>query len=149
MSSNATNYRFRPLNPFYYNNWQAGTAEARAADEIIACPEKHLLTQSELFEAEGGAAGLAMQTAVVLLGIGAVFASSSRMGSYFAKGSLNRWEWLCLGGTAVSANWIGTQAGIAAFGDRFKYNNHWTAYGFIKSQNRWQGRTILKTPFMY
>ena len=81
--------------------------------------------------------------------MGAVFASSSRLSSYFAKGSLGRWEWFRLIGAATVANYLGTQAGITGFGNRAQYNNHWSAYGFVKSQNRWQGRKFLRAPFMY
>ena len=150
MNSAASNYRFRPLNPFYYLGWQSESESARDADEIIATPEKHLLSADGLYKAEGGGAGLALQAAVVLLGVGSVFATSSRMSAYWRTGSLNRFEWFCLGGTAVSAHYLSHQMGIRLFGDRRAYNNHWVAYGFIKSQNRWQGRQILsKAPMMY
>ena len=60
MASNATNMRIRHMLPSYYFNWMAPTDFNNAADEIIETPEKHLLSQSDLFQAEGGAAGHAV-----------------------------------------------------------------------------------------
>ena len=118
MNSAATNYRYRPLNPFYSNGWQSDAAAAKDADEIIACPEKHLLTQEELFKAEGGVVGLGLQAAVVLLGVGSVFATSARIRTGWTAGNLNRYEWACLGGTVLTSHWISHQAGISFFGSR-------------------------------
>ena len=150
MNSAATNYRYRPLNAFYFNGWQSDSQAAKDADEIIACPEKHLLTQQELQQAEGGVIGLGLQAAVVLLGVGSVFATSARIRTGWTTGTLCREGWACLAGTALTSHWIAHQAGISFFGSRAQYNNHWAAYGLIKSQNRWQGRQILsKAPMMY
>jgi hypothetical protein len=40
--------------------FSADNATSRAADEIINTPDMHLLTQDEIFLAEGGYAGLAV-----------------------------------------------------------------------------------------
>ena len=88
--SNATNFRVRIWNPYFYHNWQAATEENTAADEIIQTPEKFLLTQEQLFNAEGGNGGLVVQMLGLLLGVGSVFAMSPRMSSYWKSGSL-RW----------------------------------------------------------
>ena len=90
MFSNASNHRVRVWNPHFYRNWQAATEENVAADEIIEAPEKHLLNQSDLLDAEGGNIGLAVQMFGLLFGVGAVFASSRRISSYWSAGSL-RW----------------------------------------------------------
>ena len=149
-TSSASNFRYRDLNTFYYNGWQAADSSAEAADEIIRTPEKHLLSGEELFQAEGGAAGLAMQTAAVLTGVGVLFAVSPRMGGYWRTGSMSRMEWLDLTVTVLGANYVSTRLGTYMFGDQQKYNNHWAAYGLVKSQNRWLGRQILaKAPMMY
>ena len=105
--SNSTNYRMRILNPCFFANWQAVNDSNTAADEIIKTPEKYLLSQQDLFEAEGGYGGLGLQFLVVALGIGSVFATSARMGMYYRTGSMNWMEWLCLGGTAVGGHAIG------------------------------------------
>ena len=52
--------RFRFIDYWHFSHVTCDNATARAADEIINEPEKHLLTQSELFWAEGGPIGLAV-----------------------------------------------------------------------------------------
>lgn len=52
--------RFRFVDYWHFRNLSKDNATQRAADEIIETPEKHLLTQSELFWAEGGPAGVAL-----------------------------------------------------------------------------------------
>ena len=86
--TNATNNRVRVWNPWFYHAWQASTDENIAADEIIEAPEKHLLSQNDLMIAEGGNMGLALQMTGLLLGVGAVFASSKRMSQYWSVGTL-------------------------------------------------------------
>ena len=144
--TNATNFRIRVINPYFYGNWQEVNDYNKAADEIIKTPEKYLLSNSALFEAEGGYGGLGLQLAVMALGVGSVFASSARMGMYWKSGSMKWMEWLCLGGTAVGAHAIGQYASVNAMGNPHAYYSHWMAYGFVKSANRWEGRHILSKP---
>ena len=146
MSQNPTNnFRLRIWNPAYASHWQENSEVNQAADEIIAHPESHLLTQAQLYNAEGGNAGFALQMFGLVLGVTSVFASSSRMTTYWGRNASLKWqEWLCLGG----AGFLGLQAGnfvsLNSFGNPTAYNNHWLAYNFVKSQNRWEGRQILK-----
>ena len=58
--TNETKARLRILDNAYIYGWQSQGDLNDAADEIIHTPEKHLLTQRQLFEAEGGNAGLAL-----------------------------------------------------------------------------------------
>ena len=88
-------------------------------------------------------AGLGLTIATVLFGIGSVFASSGRMGSYWRNGSLKWMEWACLTGTGVGSHYLGLFASTQLLGDAEKVKNHWAAYGFVKSCNRWDGRYIL------
>ena len=141
--SNATNMRIRVWNPFFYTNWQGTSADNEAADRIISTPEKYLLSQENLFQAEGGNAGLAVQMLGLLVGVGSVFAMSPRMSSYWKTGSLRWMEWLCLFG-AGSLGYIGArQVSVSTFGDYNAYHRHWMAYNYVKSCNRWEGRQIL------
>ena len=150
MNSPSTNYRYRDLNTFYYLGWQSASESAADADEIIKTPEKHLLSASDLYDSEGGNAGLALQTSAVLLGLGGLMVMNPRMGAYWRTGSLSRFHWADIGITVLGAHWVSQKLGIHLFGDSRKYNTHWAAYGFIKAQNRWQGRQILsKPPMMY
>ena len=141
--SNATNYRTRVWSPFFYHNWQATTPENLVGDEIIETPEKHLLSQDDLYKAEGGHAGLAVQVFGLLLGVGSVFASSPRMASYWKNGSMRWMEWLCLSGAGYLGYSAGHSISVNTFGNAQAYRNHWVAYSFVKSCNRWEGRQIL------
>ena len=142
--------KVRPIELNSCSGWQADNEVNQTADDIIKTPEKYLLTRDELYKAEGGTGGLALQVAVVGLGIGSVFASSARMTHLFRIGSFTWQEWLCVGGTAVGGNWLGTWASVNLLGNRQAYNNHWMAYYYVKSCNRWQGRQILKkAPMTY
>ena len=148
--TNATNFRIRVINPYFYGNWQDVTDTNKAADGIIKTPEKYLLSNSALFEAEGGYGGLGLQMLVMAIGVGSVFASSARMGMYWKSGSLKWMEWFCLGGTALASHQIGQYASVNLMGNPSAYYAHWMAYGFVKSANRREGRMILsKAPIQY
>ena len=58
--TNSSLDRARRLNQYYFHNWSATTEANEVADEIINTPEKHLLSQSELIQAEGGNTGIAL-----------------------------------------------------------------------------------------
>ena len=137
LSSGQTNNRLRIMNPFYAMNWQEVNDTNNAADEIIQAPEKHLLTQAQLYEAEGGHGGLALTLFTMLAGCGAVFGSSVRMSNYWRSGSMHWKEWFCLGATALTGHYVGQQAAINMVGNPVAYTNHWIAYGHVKSGNRW------------
>ena len=74
--------RFRYFDSWHFAKFNQDNATAYAADDIINSPETHLLTQNEIFDAEGGIMGLATQLAVVGLGIGALLAVRPKMGIY-------------------------------------------------------------------
>lgn len=50
----------RPLNFWYSQHIDSGNATGQAADEIINSPETHLLSQGDLYSAEGGVLGTAL-----------------------------------------------------------------------------------------
>tara|TARA_B110000977_G_C10760126_1_gene370317 strand:- start:140 stop:556 length:417 start_codon:yes stop_codon:yes gene_type:complete len=135
--SNGTRSRERTLNAFFSQGWQA---ENTAGTEIIETPEKHLLTADQLFSAEGGNAGLALQVLGVGIGIGTIFASSTRMTTMFRHGAFTWREWMMLGGASFASNHIATTASIHMLGDANAYNNHWSAYSYVRACNRWEGR---------
>lgn len=75
--------RFRYVDYWHFRFLNSGDSEShKAADEIIANPETHLLTQEQLNAAEGGAAGFATQLATVGLGLGLLFAARPRLLTY-------------------------------------------------------------------
>ena len=145
--SNGTRARERSLNAFFSQGWQA---ESTAGTEIIETPEKHLLTADELHQAEGGSAGLVLQILGVGIGIGAIFASSPAKTALFRTGAFGWKEWFMVGGAGFASNHVATTASIYMLGDATKYNNHWSAYSYVRALNRWEGRQILSNrPFMY
>ena len=87
--------------------------------------------------------GLAVQVAGLLFGVGAVFASSARMSSYWRMGSMMWQEKFCMVGAGYLGYEAGRQVSVRAIGDSAAYRNHWGAYTFVKSCNRWEGRMIL------
>ena len=52
--------RFRWFGPFHHRYVNTNSVTQQAADEIIDQPDKHLITQEQIFWAEGGYAGLAV-----------------------------------------------------------------------------------------
>ena len=81
----------------------------------------------------------------LLLGVGSVFASSSRMTTYYTRNASLKWqEWLCLFGAGAIGYQSSRYLAINQFGDKKAWRNHWVAYNYVKSGNRWEGRMILK-----
>ena len=117
---------------------------------MVETPDKYLLTKEQLYQAEGGTPGMALQVFGVLLGVGSVFAASPRMSYYWKTGSLRWMEWLCLTGAASLGYATTNYAAINMLGNPVAFRSHWMAYSYVKSQNRWEGRQILgKPPMMY
>ena len=56
---------------------------------------------------------------------------------------MNFREWALFGAAAFTGAQTGQHLGIFLFGDIHKYQNHWIAYTYVKSQNRFEGRFIL------
>ena len=144
---------FKKIRPIEYNSfsgWQADSVTNKNADDLIKTPEKYLLSANDLYKAEGGLGGTALQVGILALGIGSIFASSSRMTQLMRMGAFTWQEWLCVGGTTVGANYLGTWASVNMLGNSTAYHNHWMAYYYVKSCNRWEGRMILKNkPIIY
>ena len=84
------------------------------------------------------------------LGVASVFVSSRRMSDLWKVGRLTSDHWLCLFG----AGFLGYQGArfvsIHGLGNYKAYRNHWMAYSYVKSHNRWEGRRILtNAPLLY
>ena len=135
--------RRRFMNQQFFYGYQDATAANESADEIIASPDRFLLSQSDLFDAEGGWSTFALTMGLALGGVVAVGAMNPRAMSYLQSGQLKFREWSMLGGAAFAGGFVGNQIGINAFGNQRRYHDHWMAYTFVKSQNRYEGRQIL------
>ena len=113
--------RRRYIASSYWSGWQSATDANNAADEIIASPDKHLLTQAELWEAEGGWNTFAMTMGLALGGAMVAGALNPRTVSYLQSGQLRFREWLLLGGGSVAGGFAGNQLGISVFGNQKRY----------------------------
>ena len=72
------------------------------------------------------------------------------MAMYWGNGSMKWMEWLCLGGAGALFYTFGYNASVNYLGNPAAVRNHLMAYHFVKSNNRWEGRQILKNaPMMY
>ena len=103
--------RFRCINQWYYNGFEDVSATNDAADEIISHPDRHLLSQSDLFAAQGGFNTVGLALAATTFGTLLVFAGAPRTASHFRNGQCNFYEWLYLGSSAAfwygGASWVG------------------------------------------
>mmetsp|Transcript_2834 Transcript_2834/g.1945 ORF Transcript_2834/g.1945 Transcript_2834/m.1945 type:complete len:89 (-) Transcript_2834:224-490(-) len=61
--------RLRPVDHWHGRYLGRDTPTTIAADEIIDTPEKHLMTQSDIFWAEGGIMGIATQLGFIVGGL--------------------------------------------------------------------------------
>jgi hypothetical protein len=142
--------RFRHVDYWHFRHLKQDQATAKAADEIIASPEKHLLTQDQLWDAEGGTAGFAAQLGVSAVGLTLLFAARPKLLTYLKYAQLRAQEWTLLGGVAIVSYRVGYNLSVGAFGDSQKVKNHWLAYFYQKQLNRFEGRQILtKAPKTY
>ena len=135
--------KFRFIDTWYFAGFNRSSATNDFADEIISQPDRHLLSQSALFDAEGGWSTFGLAMGCAAAGAFTVCAASPRVAMHLKNGQLSFYEWLALGGATSASFFVGNQAGISSFGDRQRYQNHWMAYTFVKAQNRFQGRRIL------
>ena len=142
--------RFRYVDFWHFRNLSNNSAVEQAADEIINNPEKHLLTQSEIFNAEGSYGGLVVQAAGTGLGLAALFAYRPSLLRYLRNGQLRPLEWASIGATALLSYNVSHNVGARLLGDQQRLRNHWVAYFYVKQLNRFEGRQILsKAPKAY
>ena len=131
------------FNKAFIGGWSDYSATNDAADQIVQSPDRYLLSQDQLFEATGGwgTFGLTMGLA------GGMFAATvllrPSMAAHLGRGQLRAMEWGCLASSAFFGGCVGQQMGIQSFGDSTAYSNHWMAYAFVKTQNRYVGGSVL------
>ena len=92
-----------------------------------------MLTAEGLYNAEGGNAGLAIQTGVVLTGLTGLAVANPALSNAYRAGALGRMQFGSIVACALASHWLGQQISIGTVGNRTAYNNHWVAYGFVKS----------------
>ena len=149
MLAGSVRERRKWMNRAFVTGWSDYTPQNDAADQIIDAPDRFLLNKDELFAAEGGWSTFALTMGLATAGAAAVIVLRPGMAGHFGRGQLRAMEWMMLGGAAAAGGCVGNQAGIRAFGDATKYENHWMAYMFVKTQNRFIGGSILGTTPTY
>merc|ERR1739845_278113 len=105
------------MNQNFYYGFETQNAANQSADEIIRSPDRFLLTQSELFDAEGGWSTFALTMGFAFGGVLAVGALNPRSASYLQGGQLKFREFALLGGAAFAGGFMGNNVGITAFGN--------------------------------
>ena len=116
---------------------------------IINNPDHYLLTQSELFAAEGGATGVVIQSGVMAATYGAFFARYPKTMRYLMRGQLTSAGWMKIVGLGFVGYHLGATVGTKMAGDSQKAHNHWMAYFYQKQLNRFEGRQILTAAHSY
>ena len=102
-----------------------------------------MLSQNELFWAEGGPAGLGVQVGAVAGGLAGLFMYQPHLLQYLRKAQLRPNEWAVVLAASFGSYAVGHFMGTIMFGDRQKLKNHWMAYLYQKQLNRFEGRQIL------
>lgn len=137
-------------NRAFLSGWGDYNARNEGADQIIADPSRSLLNQDELFEAAGGWGTFALTMGLAGAGAAGVLLSRPGMAGHFGRGQLKAMEWAMLGAGTWAGGFIGENLGIQMLGDPLRYDNHWMAYMFVKTQNRYiVGSTLRNTPKFY
>ena len=131
------------MNRAFMSGWSDYTPQNDAADQIVESPDKFLLNQSELFDAEGGWTTFALTMGLASAGAAGIMLSRPGMAAHFGRGQLRAMEWGMVTAAALAGGCVGNQLGIQTFGDSVKYTNHWMVYTFVKSQNRFLGGSTL------
>ena len=133
-----TGSRFRNLGGVFKSHFGN-----EAASEIIENPQSHLLTQEQLFEAEGGVGGVFFQLAFIGASFAGVAAYCPRTFKYLARGNATFANWFTVGATAYVAHRIGYVFGATTCGDYEKVNNHFMAFTYQRALNRMEGTDVL------
>ena len=96
--------------------------------KIIEHPEKYLLCQEGIFEAEGGYLGLISQAAFITAGVCTLGWYKKNLFRSFCNGNMCKDAWIYLGLTAFVGHEFGYRFGVDAFGNDRALTNHWIAY---------------------
>ena len=110
--------RFRYIDYWHFSYINSQNEDLnKAADDIISNPETHLLSQEQLFNAEGGWIGVGVQLGVISLGLCTLFAVRPRVLTYLKNAQLRPFEWALLGATSFVSYRLGYCVGTSFFGD--------------------------------
>ena len=149
MLAGSVRERRKFFNKAFIGGWETYNETNDAADQIVDAPDKFLLSQDELFEAEGGWTTFGLTAGLAGLGATAMLMGRPGMAAHFGRGQLKAMEWGMLGAATFAGGFVGREAGIQMCGDASRTQNHWMAYTFVKTQNRYIGGSILGSAPQY
>lgn len=135
--------RFRNINQWYYADYEAANDSNDAADDIIRNPDRHLVSQEQLFDLNGGWSTVGFGLAAVAAGQMGIMVVAPRTAHHFRHGTMQAMCWGSMIFSAFACYNGASIVGRQAFGNPQAYHNHWMAYTYVKAQNRYQGRRIL------
>ena len=139
--------RIRKLDPFAKFYW---SDERCVYDRVIDNPEGHLLTQSDLYDEEGGIMNVLTQVGVIGLAYAGILMYQPALAKTFLKGNFTFYNWLLFSSAGAVGYRLGYELGVASFGNSEKVNGHWAAFYYLKTQNRFNGRTtLMKAPRLF
>ena len=143
MLSGPVRERKKLFNKAFIAGWSDYNARNDAADEIIESPDRYLLSQGELFDSQGGWVTFGLTMGLAGAGAAAAIMARPGMAAHLGRGQLKALEWGMLGGATFAGGFVGQNLGVQTVGDAAKYDNHWMAYTFVKTQNRYLGGSTL------
>ena len=121
MLSGPVRERQKMTNLAFTRGWSDYNAKNDAADEIIESPDRYLLSQDELFEAEGGWGTFGLTMGLAGAGAAAVLLGRPGMAAHLGRAQLKAMEWGMLGGATFAGGCIGNNLGINLMGDSRRY----------------------------
>ena len=86
MLSGPVTERKKHFNKAFIAGWSDYNAKNEAADEIIEAPDRHLLSQEELFSAQGGYATFGLTMGLAGAGAAAVIMTRPGMAAHLGRG---------------------------------------------------------------
>lgn len=131
------------INPAYTAGWYDFTENNDTADAVVVSPDRFLLSQADLFTAEGGWQTFGLTLLAGAAGAAVAMTARPSMAAHLGRGQLIMFEWGLLSSGALAGGLVGQQVGISAFGNKSAYDAHWMAYSFVKAQNRFIHKNAL------
>ena len=109
------------FNKAFISGWSDYNVQNDSADDIVQSPDRYLLSQSELFNAEGGWSTFMLTMGLAGAASTGVMLMRPGMAAHFGRGQLRAMEWFWLASAGFAGGLVGNQMGISAFGDSVQY----------------------------
>ena len=124
--------------------------EQEIANKVIQDPYQFLLTQEQINAALGGKKGFTMELIGMTFGILLPIPFHKALERSVLFGRFNLYGLVAVSTFAFLGQRFMRKRATKWFGDRDALTAHYLAYNFVKGNNRYEGRKVLKKkPFMY